>query len=346
MRERPDISEELLRACLQEHYRLSTVTLDFLPLGQDYNAGVYRVVGEQGVPYLLKATSRSLSEASYLVPGYLRDQSIASVVAPLPTTSQTLWSQAGTWTVIVYPFIDGETGWTTMTDDHWREAGRTFRRIHQLTPPAHVFEKLHKESFDPAEYARRVQILETQHIPSQHGESASECAVRTSWVAHQSTIRTAVAMLEKLAEVLQKQSGPYVICHADLHPGNMIRDHAGHIHVIDWDEVMLAPKERDFLFTGEPPANGLAGSSVPPFFQGYEQTEIDWIALTYYLYERVVQDLIEYAQTVFLRDDLGEESKSDNAQAFHDIVTENIRSGNASAAASHLPAELAIDISR
>lgn len=345
MREKPDISEELLRTCLQEQYDLRVVTLEYLPLGLDYNAGVYRVVSEQGNAYLLKATSRSLSEASYLVPGYLRDQGIASVVAPLPTNRHTLWGQAEKWTVIVYPFIDGDTGWTTITDAHWQETGSTFWQIHQLRPSAHILDVLRKESFDPAEYVQQVHLLETQHIPSRPGESAAEHMVRSTWMAHQSTIHTAVMMLQKLAAVLQRHDEPYVICHADLHPNNVIRDRAGHIHVIDWDEVMLAPKERDFLFTGEPPVDGSAGTDIPPFFQGYGQTQINWIALTYYLYERVVQDLIAYAQDALLRDDLGEESRADNAQAFCNILKGNIRSGNAYAAASHLPADLAIHAS-
>ena len=36
-------------------------------------------------------------------------------------------------------------------------------------------------------------------------------------------IHTVVASLETLAHVLQRQSEPYVICHADLHPSNIIR---------------------------------------------------------------------------------------------------------------------------
>jgi spectinomycin phosphotransferase len=48
-------------------------------------------------------------------------------------------------------------------------------------------------------------------------------------------------------------------------------------------------------------------------FQGYGQTEIDWMVLTYYRYERVLQDLIECAQEVFFRDDLGEGAKADAA---------------------------------
>ena len=37
-------------------------------------------------------------------------------------------------------------------------------------------------------------------------------------------------------------------------PANLIRDRAGNVFVIDWDEVMLAPKERDFIFIREPQA--------------------------------------------------------------------------------------------
>src|SRR5437660_4965665 len=74
MREQPKIPEEQLRACFQDQYDLYPVTLEFLPLGLDYNAGVYRVVSEQGTAYLLKVTSRPLYEPRCLVPRYLYDQ--------------------------------------------------------------------------------------------------------------------------------------------------------------------------------------------------------------------------------------------------------------------------------
>src|SRR6516165_6622552 len=102
MREQPGIPEEHLRACLKEQYDLSPVTLEFLPRGHDYNAGVYRVVSEQGTAYLLKVTSRSLYEPACLVPYYLRNQGITSVVAPTPTRNSALWTRLADWTVIVY----------------------------------------------------------------------------------------------------------------------------------------------------------------------------------------------------------------------------------------------------
>src|SRR6266404_4920092 len=82
MREPPRIAEEDLRACLQDQYDLSPVTLAFLPLGHDYDAGMYRAVSVRGTSYVVKVTSRSLYEPRCLVPRYLNDQGIPSVVAP------------------------------------------------------------------------------------------------------------------------------------------------------------------------------------------------------------------------------------------------------------------------
>jgi spectinomycin phosphotransferase len=335
MREQPGIPEERLRACLREQYDIDPVALDFLSLGLDYNAGVYRAVSEQGTAYLLKVTSRSLYEPRYLVPHYLRDQGITSVVAPVPTKSNALWTQLVDWTVIVYPFIEGDTSLTGMTDEQWKETGAIFRRIHQVMPPPFGFESLRRETLDPTEYARWVRTFETQHAHEHSDGSASQRALHATWVTHQSTIHTVVTSLEKLAEVLQSRTFPSVICHADLHPANLLRDHAGHVFVIDWDEVMLAPKERDFIFIREPGADA--------FFQGYGQTEIDWILLTYYLWERVVQDLIECAQCVCFREEWGEEARADAAQLFHEVVAEEGGTIDAAyAAAAHLPSDLTV----
>ena len=314
MREPPRIPEERLRACLQRHYDLYPVTLEFLPRGHDYNAGVYRAVSEQGIAYLLKVMSRPLYEPRCLVPRYLNDQGITSVVAPIPTRDGALWTQLDNWTVIVYPFIEGDTSLTGMTGEQWKETGTIFKQIHSVILPPAGFESLRKETFDPAEYARWIHAFETQHAHSEGGDTP-ERMVRASWVAHQSMIHKALNSLEKLAGVLQSRTLPYVICHADLHAANLLRDHDGHVFVIDWDEVMVAPKERDFIFIREPQANA--------FFQGYGSAEIDWVALTYYRWERVVQDLIENAQNVCFNDDLVEETRANIAEMFGKTLAED-----------------------
>ena len=308
MREQPRIPDARLRACLRDHYDLIPATIEFLPRGHDYRAGVYRVVSEQGTSYLLKVTSRPLYEPSCLVPGYLNRYGITSVIAPIPTLRHALWTKFENWTVIVYPFIDGDTSLTGMTNEQWKQTGAIFKQIHQAPLAPEGFESPRKETFDPTAYSQWIRDFEGQQLDPLRGGSDSERALRASWLARQATIHAALTSLARLAAVLRARTVPSVICHADLHPANLLRDHAGHVYVIDWDEVMLAPKERDFIFLAEPRTDA--------FWEGYGQKEIDWIALTYYRWERIIQDLIENAGNVCARDDLAAETKAYLVEAF------------------------------
>lgn len=338
MHEQPGISDVDLRACLQEQYGLPPVTLDFLPLGLDYRAGVYRMVSEQGVAYLLKVKLGPLYEPGCLVPGYLRDQGIASVVAPLPTKSGTLWARLEGWTVIVYPFIVGDTNWTGMTEEQRRETGSIFRRIHQVKPPSDFVASLRRETFDPTEYARKMHVCEAQYVDGRDEGGPAEQALRSFWQTYRPTIHAVVAAMERLAAILQGRELPYVLCHADLHPANLLRAQTGQVFVIDWDEVMLAPRERDFIFVQETAAD----NSTTPFFQGYGQVDIDWPALAYFRYERVIQDVIECAQQVFFRSNLDEEIKADAAQLCRDVLMDGGSINIAAAAAARLAPDLVV----
>lgn len=345
MREPLGISTERLYTCLQEHYDLIPATLDFLPLGLDYRAGVYQLVSKQGAVCLLKVRSGTLYEPGCLVPAYLSAQGITSVVAPLPTRNHALWARIEGWTVIVYPFLEGETSWTGMTDEQWQKTGSILKQIHQIVPPSSGFESLRKETFDPTGYTQWIKMFEAQHLHESSGESASQHALRSSWLENQSTIHAVVVSLEKLAAVLRRGQLPHVICHADLHPANLLRDRTGHVFVIDWDEVMLAPKERDFLFIKESPTDSETLPGAPTFFQGYGQMDIDWVALTYYRYERVIQDVIACAENVCLRGDLGEGSRESEAQLFQEVLAEGGEIDAATHASAHLSSDLTVPIS-
>ena len=170
-----------------------------------------------------------LYEPSYSIPSYLYNQGITSVIAPLTTKNNSLWIQIENRTVVVYPFIDGDSSWTGMTDE--------------------------------------------------------QC----------------------------------------------------NVFIVDWDEVMMAPKERDFIFLNEGSFYGLAGDSITPFIQGYGHTEIDWLMLTYYKFERAIQDLIAYTEEVLFKDDsAGKKKKADVLQAFNELFEGGGEISAAYSAAKHL----------
>ncbi|GCE07355.1 phosphotransferase enzyme family protein [Dictyobacter aurantiacus] len=336
MGEQLGIGEEMLRACLDEYYGLAVMEMACVPGGLDYDAAVYRVVSERGEVYLLKVSGRELYEASYLVPAFLRERGVEAVVAPIPTLEGELWTRLGERTVALYPFIEGDVSWNGMTEQNWRDVGSIFRRIHQVVPPREVRGVLRRETFDVGGYLSRMRAFEDRYIcQNDGGHNVPEQVLLASWQEQRATIHRVIERLEVLGGMLQRQAGPLVICHADLHPANLIRARSGHVWIIDWDEVMLAPKERDFLFVGEP-GTSPDSSNRSPFFQGYGEARIDWTALTYYRYERVAQDLIACAQNVFFKDHLSEESKEAEASLFQSVLAPGGEIEAAYAAEAHL----------
>jgi len=124
-----------------------------------------------------------------------------------------------------------------------------------------------------------------------------------------------VERAERLAEELQAREPEFILCHSDIHAGNILIDGNGAFYIVDWDNPILAPKERDLMYAG---GGQFLNTRTPQeeetlFYEGYGQTEIDPAALAYYRYERIVQDISEFCQDIFLTDEGGE----DREQAFY-----------------------------
>src|SRR5262249_44778963 len=124
---------------------------------------------------------------------------------------------------------------------------------------------------------------------------------------------------ERLALALQARSSECIVCHSDIHAGNILIDANDALYIVDWDNPILAPKERDLMFAG----GAQFGSRRTPheeealFYQGYGQTQIDPIAIAYYRYERIVQDIAIYCEQLFLTDEGGE----DREQSLHYLMS-------------------------
>src|SRR4051794_11119825 len=93
MLEKPDLPDELLIACLQHNYGLRIVQVDFLPLGNDMNTAVYRVVADDTQPYFLKLRSGDFDAITVAIPRLLRDQGMTQIIAPIATIAGQLWAR-------------------------------------------------------------------------------------------------------------------------------------------------------------------------------------------------------------------------------------------------------------
>jgi spectinomycin phosphotransferase len=263
----------------------------FLPLGNDAGAWVYRLQAGQA-QYFLKVRHNLRSEASLAVPRYLCDQGVPHIVAPLPTLTGALWTRLADYLLILYPFIDGRTGRAArLTDAQWMEFGATIGRLHGAALPAELAAKVKRENFEPA-WSASIRSLDAR-LSAGPLEDEVERALAEFWRIRRAEIRAINARAEELGRQLQAAPPPLVVCHADAHTDNVLIDANQQLWLVDWDETVHAPKERDLMFVvGASDVNNRTHPRTTQLFlAGYGPGEVDWLALAYYRYEWAVQEI-------------------------------------------------------
>jgi spectinomycin phosphotransferase len=313
MREPPiNLSDATILACLQTQYGLSIDDLTFLPLGHDSLAWVYRAVAANGATYFVKARLNLNNPPSLLVPRYLHDHGVQQVIAPLPTRTQSLFASIGEtgYALIVYPFVAGTSGMDQgMTDSQWITYGSILRQIHTISVAPELAQHMRYEQYDSTT-ADLIATLDA-HIGTQTFADPAAQTLALFWREQRELIYRLMERLQQLAHQMQQATFPFVLCHADIHTNNILLDSEQQIWIVDWDEVMLAPMERDLMFViGGGISRALVGLREEHLFvQGYGQVAMNALALAYYRYAWAISDISAYAAEVYFREDLGPETK-------------------------------------
>lgn len=316
MREPPKLSDAAIVAALREHYHISVAALAFLPLGNDSSTWVYRVGAADGAAYFLKLRRGSgFRLASLAVPRFLQDHGLPHLVAPIPTTAQALWVSLGDFALILYPYIEGQVGGRVgLSDQQWRAFGALVGQFHSIAPPPELAAIMPRETFTPNGRST-IDALEAA-VAANVFANAAEHELAAFWRARRDEIRVVVERADALGRALSQKAPPLVICHADMHPWNVLLG-GDDFWLIDWDEVRLAPKERDLMFA----VGGIGGAATSPhtaecFLQGYGADAIDMEALAYYRYAWAVSDMAADGEQVFFLPDFGEQTRLEGARDF------------------------------
>lgn len=313
MREDPGVDAGKIAACLNAHYGLHVASITFLPIGYDLNAAVYNVVSGDGTSYFLKIRFGPVDGLSLLVPRTLLDRGIRNVLAPLATRSSALWCPLDGFSVVLYPFVSGENAAVTgLSDGQWRDFGSTLQAVHSSGLGEHFRGRLPVETFGlpSAALVRRLLAL----VDDTEFESPNAARFAVFWREHAARVRRMLVRAEALGTRLRSKSFEFVLCHADIHAANILVGGDGRIYLIDWDGPLIAPRERDLLFVvGSKIARSVEPREEVLFFEGYGPVEIDPVALVYYRYERIIEDIGEIGKSIFLDPNVGEQMRAEEA---------------------------------
>lgn len=313
MLEKPDLQDERLISCLRDDYGLIVAQIAFLPLGNDVNTAVYRVVADDGTRYFLKLRRGAFDEMTVAVPQFLSDQGIAQIIAPIETRTRQLWTRLESFAVILSPFIAGQDGIEAeLSDRQWVDLGAALKGMHTAVLPESLRRGIPRETYSP--YWRN--LVRAFQERAEEDTFAEPVAAKLAMFlrTRRAEISDLVGRAEQLGATLPGRPLQEVLCHADIHAANVLIGADGALYVVDWDTLILAPKERDLMFVGA----GICGvwhsaHEEALFYRGYGEVEIDSMALAYYRYERIVEDIAAYCEQLFLTDEGG----ADREQALH-----------------------------
>lgn len=319
---KPDLEDEKIAACLAVEFGLRASQIEFLPLGADQDTAVYRIVADSvadGVAaYFLKLRRGRFDATSVLLPKHLSDLGVRQIISPFATRTGQLWGTLAADKVLLYPFVEGCNGYArALTANQWREYGAALRCIHTAKLPPALIGAVQRETFSPRwrEIAKSFLAPLAAELVPDHIARRLAAFLQTK----RAEICALIARTEQLAQALQTQTLEYIVCHSDLHAGNLLLANDGALYIVDWDAPILAPKERDLMYIG---AGLVGGWSLPAveetlFYQGYGPTPLNRDALTYYRYERIIQDIALFCEQIFLTASGGE----DRAQALHYLLS-------------------------
>ena len=309
MLEPPDLPEPQIIDALRAGFGIEAAGLQFLPVGNDAGSWAYRVQDTAGRAWFLKVRSPADDTRGADVPAYLQRHGVPRVLAPRPAVTGAAWIPADRFALALYPFVEGrpaaEAG---LSAAQWRELGHAVRTIHETPVTPELSRLVGREVFRPTRYGLFGRLHQVLASPDPGDALARELAA--AWQARTGAIRQVTGQVDALGQRFGRLDVPQVLCHADLHTFNVLVDGSGQLWVADWDEAILAPRERDLMFV----IRGIGQGLMPPggtesFLDGYGGAAADEGLLTYYRYAWAAQDIAACAEEVLFLPGRGQDTR-------------------------------------
>lgn len=307
MREELPISEKRIIHCLNIDYGIEVAFFTFLPLGADINASIYKGETHDKRSYFIKIKRGHQHDMGVVIAELLHDAGLQQIIPPIKTLLGQSTKRVEDFTLIVYPFIEGRDGFhCNLTDNQWVKLGKALRQVHEMEVPFSIQSQLRRESYSPKWQEAVLSLF--AYIDGEPTGDEIALKLLKFMKEHRLAILRLVERAQQLSQKLQEQSPKFVLCHSDIHGGNVLIKGDDTLYIVDWDDPIMAPKERDLMFIGAGVANVWnKPEEAKRFYRGYGRTEINGVLLSYYRHERIVEDIAVYGQALLLTMDGGED---------------------------------------
>jgi spectinomycin phosphotransferase len=203
---------------------------------------------------------------------------------PIASRSGALYERLGDDLVVVFEHLDAVPVTFTFGGDR---LGDLLGRIHQQT--GQVASPIPRETFEPL-FADELWVTLER---ARHGPTSDELrqGLRRFLDEQRASIAEDWAAFGEIARSCRAVSFELVLTHGDW-PFNLLQGVDGTLYLIDWDELLLAPAERDTWYA----------SGDPAFWRGYRAWRgghaESTLATAFYVHHRYFEELFGFTQDV------------------------------------------------
>lgn len=288
-------------------FGIDLVALEPVGHGADVSAQLWRGRTAYGASYAVKLGSAD-SSGGLVVSAHLVARGIGGVVAPVTSRDGRPWTVRAGRRLSVLPWAPGERALLgSMTADHWRSFGRLLSAVHTAEVVAEVTGVLrvedHRHDQEVAALRSVVNRVESVAAPLDPDEVLDPLVVSLvrEWAAAADVVSALLEHTEAMGRTVGPSRAAGVICHGDPHLGNLLVGRSSAVTLVDWDDAVLAPRERDLMFLiggGVLAFAPVTGQQQSWFFEGYGAADLDPGRLAYYRCRRAVWDLADPAAQV------------------------------------------------
>lgn len=289
--------EDLILA-VRKGYEIELENLEFLLRG--WGGDCYLAQTAAGERYFLKLNDESTSNetAASSRPFYLplmhqlhSKGMLPHIPHPIPTCTGAFSLKINPQELVITNFIDGDlVGFGKLPEPILIRLAGLVGILHRSLPQLE-FEYPYIEQFEfPFETDLVNSRSALEAISSQ--DSAGKQLLRQTLLPHWDEVLAYLERLKQLQRKVRLRNKPMVICHTDLHGGNLMTDKQGTLYILDWETAVIAPLEHDMIFfAGE---ENFWEVFWPNYANQYPEADLNSEVLAFYYYRRGLEDVMGF----------------------------------------------------
>lgn len=292
---------------LKDTFDIEPIEMFFVPIGEESFA--YQAVCIGNKKYFVKYCEKpDIVRNIKLVNEFLYEMSDWNfVVAPVRTQTGETFAKLSGGVVSVFPFIEGviiERGNHTFDKQLVDQLTNIMALVHTRK---RVLVPLPRESFENTYNTQFIVIQSQVH------KMETQNPLRELLYKHQKLLQQIIFSHDKQADSYKSHHPSFTLTHGDITGRNIIASPSGP-KLVDWDGVMYAPPEKDFMFLRS-----------NPFFSfdtyceqvGKNFADIDYKLIEYYEQKWAIESILGNFQTLLSQPNL---STLDKQEYFEEII--------------------------